>query len=174
MALRQINRVRDPSRTHERTGQRIVLTLRDGIELVIVAAGTGDRHRLKRFRKSIDLVVEHFLMNAVELGTVAVPILAHLEEHRSNERFVDLVGCIHAWRFEQIPRNLLTDQLFERYITVKGTDQVVAISPRALRGNVPFVSVGVRIANDIHPVPRPAFPEVRRVEQPVYQGFVSG
>jgi hypothetical protein len=52
---------------------------------VVVAPGAGDGHRLEGLGEGVDLVVEHLLVDAVELGAVPVPLLAELEEHGPGE-----------------------------------------------------------------------------------------
>ena len=46
--------------------------------------------------KGVDFIVEHLLVNAVEVGAVAVPLFTHLVEHQADERFVDLVSVVDA------------------------------------------------------------------------------
>jgi hypothetical protein len=50
-----VNQRRPAARQHAE--ERIKIGLRDGVELVVVAAGTGDRHSEKGLRDDFDLVV---------------------------------------------------------------------------------------------------------------------
>ena len=48
-----------------------------------------------------------------------------------------------------------------RDIGVEGADEVVPIVPRVGDGVVAFVPAGFRVAHQVHPMPRPPFPEMR-------------
>ena len=51
-------RVADQPRAAEDAEQGVVVLRRDGVELVVVAAGAGDRRRLERLGQRVDLVVD--------------------------------------------------------------------------------------------------------------------
>ena len=160
--LRRVERVGHPPGAHEHTRQRVIIPLRDGVELVIVALGAGDGRRLEGAGEGVDLVVQHLLVDAVEHSAVAVTVFAELEEHRADQRFVDSIGSIDPRRIQQVACNLLADKLIVRNIRVERADQVVAIPPGAFGRDVPFIAVRIAIANDVHPVPGPMLAEVRR------------
>ena len=48
-------------RAGEHGRHRVVIFSGDGIELVIVAAGAGNRQAQKRFRRNVDLIVHHVI-----------------------------------------------------------------------------------------------------------------
>ena len=60
---------------------------------------------------------------------------------------------------------LLGDELVVRFVVVQGANHVVAITPYKGLGPVAFITVGLGVANQIEPMPAPAFAVVRRLEQ---------
>ena len=64
---------------------------------MIMAASAGDRGGQKSLSEGINFVVQHFLMDAIKLRTVAVAFLTHLVEHRADQRFVDAKFMIQTW-----------------------------------------------------------------------------
>ena len=164
VALGRVQRVGDPARTHKHTRHGIVVTLRDCVELVIVAACTTHGHRLKGLRERVDLVVYHLLVDPVELQAVTFPLFAHLVEHRTNERLIDLTRRVDPGIGQQISSYLLSYEPIVGHILVEHTDKIVAIPPRPLRRDVRFVTVSVTVADHVHPVARPMFAEVGGAE----------
>ena len=144
---------RRPPRRHEHPRQRVIVFLRNRIELVIVAAGTAHGHRQKGLGEGIDLVVDHLLMDAVEIEAAAVAVLAEMKEHRSDQARVHPRARVEAGLGEEITGDMLADELVEADSIVERPHEVVAVVPRAPGGDVPFVAVGVGVADDIHPVP---------------------
>ena len=156
---------RRPPRRHEHPGQRVIVFLRDRIELVIMAAGTAHRHRQKRFGEGVDLVVDHLLVDAVEVEAAAVAVLAEMKEHRPDLAGIHASCRVGPWLREKIAGDMLADDGVEADVIVERPDEVVAVVPRAAGGDVPFVAIGVGVADDIHPVTGELFAEMGRGEE---------
>ena len=165
MLPRCIYRPAGPSGSHEDAGQCVVVPLGDRVELVIVAARAGNRHSKERLGKGIDLVVDHFLVNAIELHAVSMAVFSHVIEHGTDQAFVETGLQTDSRVCEEIARDLLADQLIESDVLIESTGKVVPVFPRTFRGNVPLVAVGIGIADDIHPMPGKPFAEVGRGEE---------
>ena len=157
-----------PARAHEDAGERVVVALGDGIELVIMALRTGNRGAEEALADSVDDVRDGLLRDAFSSRIITMPALAEAQGHGAEEAFVQATARVHARR-EEVPGELFKDELFERHVGVEGADEVVAVAPGVLRRRVPLVAVGVRVMHDIHPVPRPALAEVRAGEECVHE-----
>ena len=80
--------------------QRIVVSGRDRVELVVVAAGTRYREPLKRLGKRINLIIERVEANLWEFDTVVVSQLAKPPKRRADDRFVDAELLVQTWAFQ--------------------------------------------------------------------------
>ena len=92
-------------------------------------------------------------------------MLAHVVEHRADEALLETARRVDARSRQQVPSDLLADELMEADIVVERADQIVAVLPRPLGRVVPFVAVGVGIADHVHPVPGDSLAEMRRLEK---------
>ena len=92
-------------------------------------------------------------MDAVEIEAAAVAVLAEMKEHRSDQARVHARARVETGLGEEITGDMLADELVEADAIVERPHEVVAVVPRAPGGDVPFVAVGVGVADDIHPVP---------------------
>ena len=71
-------------------------------------------------------------------------------------------------RFRQlITCNVLSDQSIKRNIVVKGADQVIAVPPGVSALKIPFMTMGFRKSDHVHPMSCPAFTKMRRVKESV-------
>ena len=97
VASRRIGHSRGPAGRHKHAGERVVVALRDGVELVIVAAGAGNGKPEEGLAERVNFVVHHLLMDAVELKAIAVAMLAQMHEHRADDALVELRLGVNAW-----------------------------------------------------------------------------
>ena len=68
---------------------------------------------------------------------------------------------------------LLADELIVRLVLVECANQIIAITPDKRLGGVAFVTVGLCITDDIHPVSCPAFTKLRGSDQSINKSRVS-
>ena len=153
--------------------ERVVVVLRDRIELVVVALGALDRDA----RERADRVGHHVV--AVEVpGDLAVGLrLGHLtvadlipRAGGDEPNRLLAVGCV---RMEHVARHLLLDELRIGLVGVERPDHVIAIGPGVGPGLVLVVAVRVAVVDDVEPVPRPALAVPGRDEQPFDELFVG-
>lgn len=115
-------------RTAKDPGECVIIGHRNRIELVIVTAGTSDRRCEKRASGRIDLLIdkvrEEFLL-------IFFPYRLHADRQES--------GCDNIIRpffisrdRQQVASNLFTDEMIERFITIKRVDDIVPVPPRML------------------------------------------
>ena len=159
------------SRTHQHACQGVVVTLFDGIEFMIVTLSTRQGRSKECFAQSVDRIGNTFLGDTFRCGIVAMPTLSQSQHHRTDESIVDTGRRVDSGR-KQIASNLFDNQLAKRNIGIEGSNQIVAIPPRVLGRHVPFISVRVRVMNDVHPMPCPVFSEMRTIEQLCYHVVV--
>ena len=143
--------------TLEDRGERIVILDRDGIELVVMAAGAahGDAH--------------HGGANC--LHDFIDPVSARLP---NGGWFTSDGGGWDVWASNQKPGSfadselisgeLLGDELIVRGVFVEGADKVVAVKPGVFSVEVRFGAVCFGPADDVEPMLCPPFSEVSRLE----------
>ena len=68
---------------------------------------------------------------------------------------------------KQIARQMFPHKLVVRQVVVESADDVVAVLRGIIKIEVVFVPHGVRVANQVEPVPGPAFAIARGFEQPI-------
>ena len=154
----------ESGRAGEDAGQRVIIPRRDGVELVVVAAGTTHRQTEKGARGHVDLLV-----NDVHLQLVCAWFEQKLrpqhQKPRRDELFVALFVTIAG---KQVPGELFANESVEGLVCVEGAHDVIAIAPRVVIGQVDFQAVGVGIARHVKPVPSPTFAKLRRRQQPIH------
>ena len=74
---------------------------------------------------------------------------------------------------EEVAGDLLAHKAIKRFILVERLDQVIAISPGVLGEDRVRRPHHVGIAGEVEPVPRPAFAERPRPEQPIDDGLAG-
>ena len=127
--------------------QRIIILGKDGIELVVVAAGAGHREPQERFRGGIDLFVHH-VVNHLH------PILLRQRfgskrQKSSGDDAPYVVGWIVGGK--QVAGDLLLHEPVVRDVLVERLDHVVAVAP-SVRVDMVFVHAGgVGVAGDVQP-----------------------
>ena len=72
---------------------------------------------------------------------------------------------------QEIAGDLFEHEAVERHVRVHGVDDPVAVTPRFAEEEVFVQAVGIGVARQIEPMPAPAFPELRRVQQPVHDAL---
>ena len=70
-------------------------------------------------------------------------------------------------RSEQVPGEVLLKEPVVGHIVVEGPHEVIAVLPGVGDGEVGFVAAGFGIPHQVHPVARPALPEMRRGQEPI-------
>ncbi len=133
----------------------VVVHLRNGIKLVVVAACAADRRAQERERGRRHQVVHGIQPIAAAFG-------AQAQEPRGDHRLVGLGR-------DFIARQLLFHKSVIRLVGVERVDEVIAVAIHLGAVHIELVAAGVGIPHQIHPVPRPAFAVVRRGQQCVDQ-----
>ena len=146
--------------------QRVEILLADRIELVIVAAGAGNGQPLKRLGENVDLVVGPFHPVFPRIDRLEA-MFDHAVVRGGDDGFVDAFFRVDARIRQQIAGHVLANKLVVRHVRVQGADQVIAVSPGFQRVRVSLAAVRFRVAEQVHPVPRPALAVMRRGEQAV-------
>ena len=146
--------------------ERVVVRLADGVELVVVTARARDRLRQEGLAEDVDRVVREadLLIQGVR-GREAVEHEAPMS--RADGGLVDALLLVDPRVGEQVPRHVLARELVIRHVLVEGADQIVPVLKGVRDARVTLRAVRVRVAHEIHPVPRPALAIARRGEEPV-------
>ncbi len=148
--------------------QGVVIAHRDGVELVIVAAGTAEGETENGLAERVDGVID----SEVEVaGDVEAEAARDGEVAGGDDQLAPLF--LRQLGRQDVAGDLLAEELVVGFIVVEGIDDVVAIAPGVGDGEVGGLAGRVGIAHDIEPVPSPALTVVRRGQQPIDQPFVS-
>ena len=144
--------------------ESIVVRLGYRIELVIVATGTGNRQTLERFREGVDLIIRkpHLFIQGVGRSKA---VKHHAPVNRSENRFVESLLFMEARFFQEIARDMLGKKLVVSDVLIQSSNQVVPIVVGIGYPGISLRAVTFRVANPVHPVPRPPFPKAGTVEE---------
>ena len=158
--------------------QSIVITLRQGVILVVVTASALHRQPKDCRREHVERLVDHFVpfFDAVlrKIGVVVdIPQKPRGDEKRLRPR-VKRIGFAPVDEF--IAGDLLDKELVERQIVIERIDDVIPVLPDPVVGihrSEVVVELAVDISGGIQPVPSPSFAVVRRFQQFVDQQLVG-
>ena len=139
--------------------ERVVVLVRDGVELVVVAARAADGKAQEGLAEIIDRIVDDQVLGAR---------FARREAARRREvsRGDDLLVAFGLRpRGEQVAGDLLADELVEGFVRVERVDDVVPVFVHLRDRVVRVATRGVGVADDVQPVTAPALPIVRGGQQ---------
>ena len=172
---RHIRIVRPVRAVHPREDrlQRVVIPLRDGVELMIVAAGAvnGETLESAHHRRHHVIAVEHLREPMVE-GIFAHPHHQRLIPRPGGEKTQRHRG-LRVRGKQRIACHLLLHKTGVRLVLVESANHIVAIRPRIRPGVVVVIAMRVRIVRHIQPMPRPMFAVARRGQQAVDKFFIG-
>ncbi len=137
----------------EEREQAVVFLLRNGVVFVIVALGALDGQAEHRLSDGVH-AVEH-RVHAKLLGIDGALLVEHGIAQEAGGHDLILVGVRQL-----VAGKLLDEELVVGQITVEGVDHVIAVEMDLAR-HVLLVTVGIRVAGGVQPVPSPAFAVVR-------------
>ena len=150
------------ARAVENAVQRVIIARRDGIEFVIVTACAAQAQAQHGLTQRVDRVLDR-----------QVVIILRVESEAAGDR--EITGGRRAFRVqlaraasrEDVPGDLLAQELVVRFVRVEGIDDVIAIAPRERHRVVRSLARSIRVAHDIEPVASPAFAVMRRGQQAI-------
>ena len=170
--VRVLVRVRATRALHH-AEQRVVVALRDVVELVVMAARAAGGGAEERLGCHVDLVVHALgLVEAHVHGRVRA--LRHPPPAGGGDALVGAVCGVQAWRGKQVAGHLLAHELRVRHVGVERANHPVAPAPRFVHGVVEFVAQRLRVAHHVHPVAAPAFAVARRGEERIHHALARG
>ena len=163
----------------EEREEAVVVFLRDGIELVGVAAGAVHGEAEGAAAHLFDQLEERFVAFDREIGDVLFgDVEDGAEVAGGGEEFVDLRGAGFgaAPVDEFVAGELLDQETVPGFVFVEGFDDVIAVAPHAFGVlglfGVEVLAGGVDVAGGVEPLAAPAFAVARGGEELVDQLFV--
>ncbi len=122
---------------------------------MIVTSGTVDRHGQKRAAGFVDLLIDdvHQQLFLVGFDDFDVAEDQESDRHQPGGPLFDRVER------HEVAGNLFAHEPVVRLVTVERINDVIAIPPGMLREHRIRCADLIRVADEIEPVPRPAFPE---------------
>ena len=127
----------------------IVVRLRDGVCLVIVAAGAVDRRAEERLRRGRDDVVKLVEARLLLVRRLIVPEAETVVARRDDR--------VRGQRLELVTGDLLLNEPVVGLVRVEGADHVVAVAPSLRLRAIALVAVRLGVADEVEPVPPPFF-----------------
>ena len=150
---------------HHRTGDRVVVGGGDGVELVVVASRASQREPEKRLAERVHAVVDPVGLVLADVDR-RVDLLAEQPEAGTDDRLV-AAGGVEPRRLGEVAGDLLADKPVVGQVGVEGPHHPVAILPRVGDRVVELVPAGLRVADDVEPMPGEPLAVVWRREQTV-------
>ena len=141
----------------------VVVRLRDRVAAVVVAAGAADRHAEHHPGGHIEDRVEVVVLGERRVRRLVVPDAQSQVAGGDDRRRGRVV--------EFVAGELMGQELVIRHVRVQRVDHPVAVAPGGRLLAVALVAVRLRVADEIEPVPSPAFAVVGRCQQAVDQAF---
>ena len=155
--------------------QRVVIGLRDRIELVIVAAGAMDRRAGEGRHDIGDHVVAIEQSGPCFLSIVSSTMLiSELSSQGPAARNPKATVACGSSGIKHVAGHLLGDKAGVGLVVVERANQIIAIGPGVGPRAVLVVSVRFGKVHDVHPVPRPALAIKRAGQQPIDKPLVGG
>jgi len=148
-----------------------VVLLRYRVELVGMAAGTVERQAEEGLADDADHVLHLLLardgtLRGVGLG-IPCPIPGAADEHARGD------DAVAGHRLENIAGELFLHEAVVGLVVVEALDDVIAVVPGAVAWMVVFEPFALGVADDVEPVPPPAFAVVGRGEEVIDNAFVG-
>ena len=157
--------------------QRVVIGLRNGVELVVVATGASDAQPEEGGARRAQHVVEVVEFRRGGVIRLIVPdvqsVEASSDETGSPFRCEGRFGL--EGRFGQfVTRELFSHELIVGLVAVEAVDDVVAVTPGVRLRSVALVPVALGIADQIQPMSSPTLAIMRGLEQAIDEGDPGG
>ena len=150
-------------------GEGVEVGLRNRVELVVVAAGTvRGQSEIGLSRDADDL------LQLVLPGNRPHFVVAQHRVVNPGDQCASRLDRVRVGRCQQISGDLPAGEFVIGEIGVQRANDPVAVGPRVGPNRIALESVGLTKADDIQPMPCPAFSVVRAGEQAVNQFLVRG
>ena len=148
-----------------------VVFLGHRVELVGMAAGTVERQAEEGLADDADHVLHLLLARDGTLRgvglSIASPIPGAADEHARGD------DAVAGHRLENIAGELFLHEAVVGLVVVEALDDVIAVVPGAVAWVVVFEPFALGVADDVEPVPPPAFAVVRRGEEVIDNALVG-
>ena len=142
----------------DRRFERVVVLLRNRIELVIVAACAVDGQPQRAFPDRAD--------DFVEVVVAALRVVFLAEQHaRAHAEEAGRDQAVVGPAVDLVAGNLFDEESIVRFVLIERLDDVVAVPPRIRAMHVVFESGRVGISRDVEPEAAVAFAVMRRRQQ---------
>ena len=149
------------ARTREHAEQRVVVLRGDRVELVVVAAGAGERQAEERLAEHVDLVVDPVGVLGPRIDRRVLRLAEPPERRwRGATRSSPSFGLRRGFG-SRSPATCSVEELVVRQVGVERPDDVVAVAPGVGDLEVELVAVRLGVADEVEPVPAPALAVVR-------------
>ena len=152
----------------EEGGQPVVVPLRDGVELVVVATGAAHGQAQQAGAEDLDLLADDLDAVGHEVGQAVAGLVVHHSQETGGDQVVH--GFASEDGLAGQVRQLVTGKLFQQEAIVgfAGVERANDVVPET-----PGVAA-VGIAHQVQPVPAPALAVAGGVQQPLDEGLVGG
>ena len=135
-----------------------------------MTTGTGDGQPEERLAEDIDLVVDPLTFIQADVHGRMI-LLAEKRPPGRDHRLIDVRATTEPWLGQKIARQMFEQKLIVGHALVERPDEVIAIVPGVGDDVVALMPARLRVTHQVHPVPGPAFAEMRRGQQAVHDTF---
>ena len=150
-------------------GHGVVIFDADGIEFMVMAAGTAQSHAQEGLANldhlRVDVVGAHALLVGVDDFHIA-----HHQKAGGGEVLCALLGLLEG---HEITGDLLAHKAVKGFVLVEGGDEVVAVAPGLLGVHAVGGAHHVGVAGEIQPVAGPAFAVGLGAKQAINHAFIG-
>ena len=136
--------------------QRVVVGLRDRVELVVVTAGALDGGAGEGLHHRRDHVVAVEVAADLSVDGVLANVAQRTLIPRAGGNEAQGHGCLRVVRIKHIPGDLLLHESSIGLVGVEGGDEIIAVGPGVRADAVLVVTVRFREMGCVHPMARPA------------------
>ena len=137
----------------------VVVTNGYGVELVIVAASTIDGESQEGLPNDADQIIHLFFPGDGPLRGVGLRIAGLIPRSRNQHARSD--DSLRGHRLQHISGHLLPHEAVVGGVGVEAANDVVAKLPSMVSRSVVFEALAFRVADDVQPMPGPAFSVAR-------------
>lgn len=139
---------------------RVIVGLRDGVELVVVAACTGERQAEHGLGHGVDLFI-HQVHGELAPIPLVVAFATDGEEAGGDDFFCLIVLVL---KLHQVACELLLEKQVIGFVAIEGLNDVVPVTPGMRVEQIDFLAAALGVAGDVQPVACPALAKAWGIE----------
>ena len=155
----------------EESRERVVVLLRNRVELVVVTPRTANRQCQEGLAEDIDHVVVSIGLILSHVDRRVAPV-SHVPEPGPQHRLVGSRHRVTSRARQEIPCDVLDQEQVVGHIVIERSDHVVAVFPGVGCDVIGLVTARLGKSHQVQPVASPVFTKTSAGEKPINDPFV--